>query len=162
MNTIKKGKLGYNILEKELLKRNWDIYTPILEDTKVDCIISKNNYLLKLQIKTIQYDKRDKRKFLPVRKISHSANSYKIHNYSANEIDFFIGVDIDTDDVYIVPIAFSSQYSNSIGLTKLLPYKNNFSIMEPLIGNNQSGADDIGKSLTDNADGNTEGINRNI
>ena len=48
MDTIKKGKLGYNIFEKELLKRNWDIYLPILEDTKVDCIISKENYLIKI------------------------------------------------------------------------------------------------------------------
>ena len=154
MDTIKKGKLGYNILEKELLKRNWDIYLPILEDTKVDCIISKDDYLIKMQIKTLQKDKRDNRKYLPVRKISHNQGEYKIHHYTSNEIDFFVGVDIETEDIYIVPISFSSKYASSIGLKALEPYKNNLTQMEPQIGNNLSGCDDIGKTLT----GNTERI----
>lgn len=151
MNTIKKGKLGYNLLEKELLKRDYDIYLPILEDTKVDCIVIKNNILLKLQIKTIQKD--GSRKILPVRKISHNQGQYKVHLYSENEIDYFIGVDIETEDIYVCPINFISQYSSAIGISKLQPYKNNFDLMEPIVGNNDSGADDIGKSLT----GNTEG-----
>lgn len=154
MDTIKKGKLGYNILEKELLKRNWDIYLPILEDTKVDCIISKDDYLIKMQIKTLQKDKRDNRKYLPVRKISHNQGEYKVHHYTSNEIDFFVGVDIETEDIYIVPISFSSKYASSIGLKALEPYKNNFTQMEPQVGNNLSGCDDIGETLT----GNTEGI----
>lgn len=36
----------------------------------------------------------------------------------------------------------------------LEPYKNNFTQLEPQVGNNLSGVDDIGESLT----GNTEGI----
>ena len=36
----------------------------------------------------------------------------------------------------IVPIDFISQYRSSIGSTKLELYKNNFSQLEPLIGNN--------------------------
>lgn len=154
MDTIKIGKLGYNILEKALLIRNFDIYTPILEDTKVDCIVIKNNILLKLQIKTIAFDKRDNRKYLPVRKISHNQGEYKVHLYTSDEIDFFIGVDIGTEDIYICPIDFVSNYSSSIGLKALEPYKNNFSLLEPQIGNNLSGCDDIGESLT----GNTEGM----
>lgn len=156
MDTIKKGKLGYNILEKELLKRDWDIYVPVLEDTKIDCIISKENYLIKMQIKTLGYDKRDNRKYLPVRKISHNQGEYKIHHYTSNEIDYFVGVDIETEDVYIVPIEFSSKYASSIGLRALEPYKNNFTQLEPQVGNSLSGADDIGEPLT----GNTEGIEK--
>ena len=57
MDTISKGRLGYNLLEKELLKNNWEIYVPILENTKIDCIIIKNNNLHKIQIKTIQNEK---------------------------------------------------------------------------------------------------------
>ena len=67
MDTITKGRLGYNLLEKELLKREFEIYTPLLENTKIDCIICKNGILLKLQIKTIQIDRGYKK--LPVRKI---------------------------------------------------------------------------------------------
>ena len=154
MDTIKKGRLGYNIFEKELLKRNWDIYLPLLEDTKIDCIISKDNYLIKIQIKTLQNDKRDNRKYLPVRKISHNQGEYKVHHYTSNEIDYFVGIDIETEDIYIVPISFSSKYTSSIGLKALEPYKNNFTQLEPQVGNNLSGCDDIGETLT----GNTEGI----
>ena len=154
MDTIKKGRLGYNIFEKELLKRNWNIYLPLLEDTKIDCIISKDNYLIKIQIKTLQNDKRDNRKYLPVRKISHNQGEYKVHHYTSNEIDYFVGIDIETEDIYIVPISFSSKYTSSIGLKALEPYKNNFTQLEPQVGNNLSGCDDIGETLT----GNTEGI----
>lgn len=140
-----------------MLKNNWDIYLPILENTKIDCIISKYNYLIKIQIKTLQWDKRDCRKFLPVRKINHNQGQYKIHYYTSNEIDFFVGVDIETEDIYIVPIDFISKYTSSIGLKVLEPYKNNFTLLERCIGNNTNECDDIGETLT----GNTEGIENN-
>lgn len=148
MNTIAKGKLGYNIFEKEMLKRDWDLYVPILENTKIDCIAIKGDTLIRVQIKILTTDKS-----LPVRKISHNQGEYKIFRYDASTIDFFIGVDVETEDVYIVPVEFSSQYSNRISYTKLQPYKNTFNLMEPIIENNNSGEDDIGESLT----GNTEG-----
>jgi len=148
METIIKGRLGYNILEKELLKRGWDIYTPLLENTKIDCIIIKGSVLLRLQIKVLNKDKQ-----LPVRKISHNQGEYKIFRYDGSVIDFFVGVDVDTDDIYIVPVEFSSQYASSIGYRTLQPYKNAFNLMEPNIGNSISGEDNIGESLT----GNTEG-----
>ena len=155
MDTITKGKLGYNLLEKELLKREWEIYTPITENTKRDCIIIKNDVLWKLQIKTIQYDKRDRRKFLPVRKIEHNYKGHTTHFYTSDEIDFFVGVDIDTEDIYLVPISFSSKYTSSIGINTLTKngYKNNFNLLEPYNGNIISGEDDIGEGLTANTEG---------
>lgn len=152
MDTISKGRLGYNLLEKELLKRNWEIYTPVLENTKIDCIIIKGSQLIKIQIKTIQNDT-GTRKILPVRKISHNQGQYKIHLYNKDEVDYFVGVDIDTEDLYIVPIDFIAKYKSSIGIKALEPYKNNFSQMEPCLGNLASAEDDIGESLTANAEG---------
>ena len=74
--------------------------------------------------------------------------------YNKSEIDYFIGTDIETEDLYIVPIDFIMKYSSSIGIKALEPYKNNFTQLEPQIGNSLSGCDDIGETLT----GNTEGI----
>lgn len=128
MDTISKGRLGYNLVEKQLLLRDFEIYIPLLENTKVDCITIKNNILLKYQIKTLQSDKG--RKLLPVRKISHNQGEYKVHHYTSEEVDFFIGVDLETEDLYIVPIDFVAQYSSSIGAKTLEPYKNNFSSLE--------------------------------
>lgn len=152
MDTITKGRLGYNLLEKELLKREFEIYTPLLENIKIDCIICKNGILLKLQIKTIQTDRGYKK--LPVRKISHNQGKYKIHKYTSDEIDFFIGTDVETEDLYIVPISIIEQYKSTISINTLEPYKNNFALLEPQVGNDLSGCDDIGETLT----GNTEGI----
>lgn len=134
MDTVSKGRLGYNLLERELLKRDWDLYLPVLENTKVDCIAIKGNQLIRFQIKTIQKDQN--RKVLPVRKISHNQGEYKIHHYTAAEIDYFVGSDIEANDLYIVPIDFVTQYKSSIGIRTLEPYKNNFSQLEPLVGNN--------------------------
>lgn len=152
MDTITRGRLGYNLLEKELLKRDFEIYVPLLENTKIDCIICKNGTLLKLQIKTIQTSRDHKN--LPVRKISHNQGEYKIHNYTSDEIDFFIGADVETDDLYIIPVSIIEQYKSAISITTLEFYKNNFALLEPQVGNNLSGCDDVGETLT----GNTEGI----
>lgn len=152
MDTITKGRLGYNLLEKELLKRDYEIYIPLLENTKIDCIACKNGQLIKMQIKTIQMDRGYKK--LPVRKISHNQGQYKIFNYTSDEIDYFIGVDVDTEDLYIVPIDIVEKYKSAISVSTLEYYKNNFDYMEPQVGNNLSGCDDIGETLT----GNTEGM----
>ena len=104
-----------------------------------------------MQIKTIQTD--NGRKVLPVRKISHNQGEYKVHHYTKNEINYFVGVDLETEELYIIPIDFIEKYKSSISINTLQLYKNNFSQMEPIIGDNNSGADDIGEALT----GNTEG-----
>ena len=93
-------------------------------------------------------------KKLPVRKISHNQGQYKIFNYTSDEIDYFIGVDVDTEDLYIVPIDIVEKYKSAISVSTLEYYKNNFDYMEPQVGNNLSGCDDIGETLT----GNTEGM----
>ena len=153
MDTITKGRLGYNLLEKQLLKNDWEIYVPLLENTKIDCIAIKGNRLLKFQIKTIAFDNRSNYKYLPVRKISHNQGEYKIHLYTADEVDYFVGADVETEDLYIVPIDFIANYRNTISVNKLQSYKNNFSQLEPCDGNITSADDDIGERLTANAEG---------
>lgn len=152
MDKITKGKLGYNLLEKELLKRNFEIYTPVTENTKIDCIAIKDNKISRIQIKTIQQE--GNRKILPVRKINHNHSEYKIYHYTKEDIDFFIGVDIEIEEIYVCPISFIKQYNSSVSISKLQEFKNNFNLLEPNTGNSISGADDIGESLT----GNTEGM----
>ena len=129
MDTITKGRLGYNLLEKELLKRDWEIFIPLLENGKIDCIAIKNNQLLRFQIKTIQNDKRNG-KILPVRKINHNSEGYSTYHYTANDIDYFIGSDIEEESLYICPISFIEKYKSAIGIKALQPYKNNFKQLE--------------------------------
>lgn len=143
MNTISKGRLGYNIVEWYFLQNNYDIYVPLLENTKIDLITVKNNNLLKFQIKTFIYEKGYKK--LPVRKVSHNQGQYKISKYTKKDIDYFIGVDVEERDIYIVPIDLIEKYSSSISISKLQKYKNNFTQLEPYDGNIISGEDNIGE-----------------
>lgn len=83
---------------------------------------------------------------------------YKIKYYTNEDVDYFIGVDLDTKDIYILPISFSSKYKSMISITNCQIYKNNFNQLEPIIGNNNSEHDDNVEILTDNADDNDVGI----
>ena len=154
--TIEKGYLGQLIVEKAFIKNGWNLFKPVLENGKVDLIAEKDNRYIKIQIKTVQNEKNSK--LIPVRKISHNMGEYKIKYYTKNDIDYFIGVDLETEDLYILPIKFSSQYKSSIRLSSCEVYKNNFIQMEPNNGNIISEHDDNVEFLTDNADDNDVGI----
>jgi len=157
MGNIEKGYLGSLIVEKKFVANGFSIFKPSMENGKVDMIVEKENKYFRLQIKTVQESKG--KKCIPVRKISHSMKEYKISTYSKEEIDFFIGVDIECEDVYILPISFSEQYKSTISISVVTTYKNNFNIVEPYSGNIISGGDNIGELLSGNAGDNTEGIN---
>lgn len=53
---------------------------------------------------------------------------YKISYYSSTIVDYFIGVDIETEDIYIIPSEITEQYKSSIGITKVQSFKNNFKL----------------------------------
>ena len=148
--TIEKGYIGSLIVEKAFLKNGFNLFKPVLENGKVDLIVEKDNKYFKLQIKTVQNNK------IPFRKISHNMGEYKIKYYTKEDIDYFVGVDIETENIYILPVSFSSQFKSSVAISKCSVYCNNFKL-EPASGNINSGDDDNGKSLTDNADGNSVG-----
>ena len=154
-STIAKGYLGQNLVERELVKRGWNLYKPLLENGKIDLIAEKSNKYFRIQIKTVQWN--STYKAIPMRKISHNMGEYKIKRYTKDDIDFFIGADLENEDLYILPIAFSSKYSSAISIKNCQPYKNNFEQLELLCGNIQNGEDDNVETLTDNADGNDVG-----
>ena len=154
--TIEKGYLGSLIFEKKLIENEWNVFKPVLENGKVDMIIEKNNKYLKIQIKTVQSGQYNK--VIPVRKISHNMGEYKIKRYTKEDIDYFVGVDVESEDVYIIPIEFFSKYSSSISVNTCSKYKNNFTQMELNDGNIINEDDDNVESLTGNADGNDVGM----
>ena len=157
LGKIEKGYLGALIVEQALVRNGFNIFKPVLENGKVDMIIEKNNLYLKIQIKTVATEKRNGTKNVPVRKLTHSKTTHKTHLYTSEEIDYFVGVDTDTKDVYMIPIAFSQNYSSAISVNTLNIYKNNFNLMELCNRNVTNVEDNIGEVLTGNADDNTEG-----
>ena len=151
--TIEKGYLGNLLVEKEFIKHGFNIFKPILENGKVDLIIEKNNHYFRVQIKTVT----NNGKHIPFRKISHNMGTYKIKRYTEEDIDFFIGADIETEDLYILPVWFSSSYRSVVSINKCEQFKNNFEQLELLCRNTQNEEDDNVEILTDNADDNDVG-----
>ena len=91
---------------------------------------------------------------MPVRKVNHNLESYKIVYYDDTNVDYLVGVDLDTEDIYFVPIEVVSKYKSAISISSISKFKNNFSLLEePHIGNFVSGGDNIGKRLTANTEG---------
>ena len=85
---------------------------------------------------------------------------YKIKRYTKEDIDLFVGADLNTNDIYILPISCIEDYTTTIHLIKCQQYKNNFNQLEPIIGNDNSGDDDNVEALTGHADGNDVGIEK--
>lgn len=156
MGNIEKGYLGSLIVEKSFVKNGFSVFKPVMENGKVDMIVEKYNIYLKIQIKTVQESRGSKS--IPMRKISHNMGTYKVSTYTSNDIDYFIGVDVATEEVYLIPVSVTEQYKSSISITKLSIYKDNFDLMELRSGNTVNEEDNIGECLTGNADANTEGI----
>ncbi len=121
MGNIEKGHIGQLIVKETLLNLEYNIFSPELENGKIDLIIEKNNEYLKIQIKTVQTIRGYKQ--IPVRKVSHNMGNYKIKHYTREDIDYFIGVDVDTRDVYMIPIEIIEQYKNIISVSKVQEYK---------------------------------------
>jgi hypothetical protein len=156
LGAIEKGYYGSLITEEIFIRNGFNVFKPSMENGKVDMIVEKNNIYLKLQIKTVQSNKEGK-KFIPIRKVNHNGTGYKITLYTSDIIDYFIGIDIETKDIYIIPITFLSKYKNTISIKVIEQFKNNFSLMELYNGNIINGEDDIDELLTGNADDNIEG-----
>lgn len=154
--TIEKGYIGQLLVELAFLKNGFNLFKPILENGKVDLIVEKDGIYKKIQIKTVQ--EQNSNKFIPVRKLSHNMGEYKIKRYTKEDIDYFVGVDIDTEDLYILPVEFSSKYATSVSINSCQKYKNNFEQLERIIENNNDEGDDNVETLTDNADGNDVGM----
>lgn len=128
--TIEKGYIGQLIVEKKFLNEGWVLYRPILENGKIDLIAEKDNKYIRIQIKTTQNIISGKNNYLsryiPLCKVSHNMGKYKVHRYTKEEIDYFIGVDVDTEDLYILPINIVEKFRKSISLSTAEPWKNNF------------------------------------
>lgn len=114
MSTIKNGKAAEQLVISKLLMLGYNIYTPVTDDSKVDLIYEKDNKYIRVQVKVIgAYG-------MAVRKIGcNSKTNVKITRYTSQEVDEFIGVDLESSEAYIIPIADIEQIKGSIRLSSI-------------------------------------------
>jgi hypothetical protein len=76
-----------------------------------------------MQIKTIEHYKNKKQ--VPLRKKNHSRSSNTSYLYTVDDIDFMVGVDTTTQDIFFIPISFLENYTSVISTEKIQDFKNN-------------------------------------
>jgi hypothetical protein len=120
------GMAAEYIFIARLLLLGLECYTPVSGSSKVDVIVGNN--LRRCQVKTIRIS--NNMKFLPLTKVNSHLSKVNTHRYSDLDIDVMVGVDIDTFDVYIAPIALLDTYKTTVSLSTLekLGCKNTFSV----------------------------------
>lgn len=139
MSKVKKGTAAEFIAKAKFLLEGWDIYEEVNKDSKVDFIISRSNKYFRIQVKCIT-DKDE----ITFRKLTHSKTAHKQYHYSCKDIDFFVGVDLKTFDLYILPI--TNIYRSSVKVNKVQVFKNNFEL-EPCCGNTTSAFPQVGETF---------------
>lgn len=50
-NTIEKGYLGQNLVEREFIKNGFNLFKPLLENGKVDLIVEKIMCIIEFKLK---------------------------------------------------------------------------------------------------------------
>lgn len=121
MSKVKKGLAGEHIAKAIFLLNEYNIYEEVNYDSKCDLIVEKNNLYFRIQIKIL-----DNHKKLNFRKLTHSKNNHKQYHYTDKDVDFFVGVDINTFDLYIIPIKEINK--SSMNISRMEKYKNNFNL----------------------------------
>lgn len=139
------------------LLNNLNIYKEVAPDSKIDLILEWNTKIYRCQIKSFFKNKRDNSKTVAVRSMTHSRTRNKTSHYSMQDVDYFIAVDVDTFEIFVLPISYVQKYRSSISKNTLPDnYKNQFNFMEPFSRNTISAQPQVGEALTSDVDGNPE------
>lgn len=104
MNKILKGDVSKAFVIAKLLKEGYKILEPISENSRYDLVIDLNHKFLRVQVKNIYY-KNDLKIY---EMVCYSTTRRKKHHiktkYTSDEVDFLIGYNLDTDQVYTFPL----------------------------------------------------------
>ncbi len=102
---------------------------PLSDDGRIDMYI--NNH--RVQVKAVRRAGQGgyTNGSISVRKSGKRANGVKTYRYTILDVDFIVGVDTDTFDVYVIPIAYAEQFSATVGISKIVleGYKNNLNLL---------------------------------
>lgn len=105
MNTIQKGNISKHYVIAKLIEHEFTVLDTISEDSKYDLAIDIDGKFKRIQVKTIYFHK--KKNCYVLQCYSSQNNTCvenKKHKYTANEIDYIIGYNPDTQKIYVFPI----------------------------------------------------------
>lgn len=136
LSTVQKGTIGELFTKALLMREGFNVFDKVNEESKCDFILEKDFKLIKVQVKiTSKTNLKDGSisKCILTRKLTHSKTEHKTHHYTKEEIDFYMAIDIEELDLYILPMDVYLEIKSSKVLTGLQEYKNNFDLLNQFI-----------------------------
>lgn len=87
---LKKGAITELKCQIHLIKNDFVISKPILDNARYDLLLDYNNKIYRIQIKTSRWDTEGETIIFSCKSQHSIANGNKIMKYSPNEIDYFM------------------------------------------------------------------------
>lgn len=112
MHPVKRGRAAEMIFQAKCLTAGLDCFTPTTEDGRIDALVGP--FFYRCQVKVLGARGYCDTKHLSLVKRRGAAGSKTFFRYSARDVDFMVGVCLDTHAVYVVPIASTAAWSKSI------------------------------------------------
>lgn len=118
--TIAKGTLCELIAIEKLLLKNYHVSTTLLENRRYDIRFSeaKGDVSYRVQVKMIR-----EQRYVPLVSSTRNAKKIKTASYCMTDVDFIAGVDINTCDVYLIPLNEIQDHCTSISIKDFKKYK---------------------------------------
>jgi hypothetical protein len=117
--TKEKGDLGQSLIMADLLKRGFKVLLPLGEDWKFDLVLFREGKFERVQCK---YDGINT-DFCIVR--CNSSNSWKVHKYTSEEIDWMACYHKASDTCYYLPSSMLGENGRKAVNLRINPAKNN-------------------------------------
>lgn len=104
MNTNQIGNLGEAEVLCKCLQLGYGVFLPYGDGNRIDLILEKDNKLYKVQVKTSATDENGTVIFKMASNKSTRQKITEVHNYTEDEIDFYLLYSIVRDKIYLLPI----------------------------------------------------------
>ena len=129
INGIKRGKAAEHIFAAKALLYGYEVFMPLNDDGRIDTIVNGHRVQIKVVSKGDSYKTSGYIKLIKSGK--RSTGEVKKYSYTKEDVDFIAGIDTDTFDFYILPIAYVANYASTVGISRIVldGYINNMSIL---------------------------------
>lgn len=105
MNTGLRGDSALLLASAKLVEAGITLLKPVSECLKFDLVAFDNLTFSKLQVKRAYPARADGKFTISLRSISMTSSGAVATKYTKDDVDFIVGVIVETNDVYCVPIS---------------------------------------------------------
>jgi Holliday junction resolvase-like predicted endonuclease len=89
MDNLSIGKIGELRVSEYLIRNNFEVFFPIKDGGIVDLIATKDNKIIKIQVKTTSFKDKETAVLQLQKQRNHPTKGTYYHIYTPDEIDFF-------------------------------------------------------------------------